>query len=80
MKTALIHHPIYLKHNTGIGHPETAMRYEVVMDALDAAPADIRFFDDSRANVEAAERLGIRAFLVDGLEGVRAALAAEELL
>ena len=34
MKTALIHHPIYQKHNTGPGHPETPLRYEVVMDAL----------------------------------------------
>lgn len=34
MKTALIHHPISQKHDTGIGHPETARRYEVVMNAL----------------------------------------------
>ena len=34
MKTALIHHPIYAKHDTGPGHPETPRRYEVVMDAL----------------------------------------------
>jgi acetoin utilization deacetylase AcuC-like enzyme len=35
MKTALIHHPIYQKHDTGIGHPETPKRYEVVMNALE---------------------------------------------
>ena len=34
MKTALIHHPIYQRHDTGVGHPETPMRYEVVMNAL----------------------------------------------
>ncbi len=34
MTTALVHHPIYQKHETGLGHPETPMRYEVVMDAL----------------------------------------------
>ena len=34
MKTALIHHPIYQKHDTGPGHPETPLRYEVVMKAL----------------------------------------------
>ena len=34
MKTALIHHPIYQKHDTGFGHPESPMRYQVVMDAL----------------------------------------------
>ncbi len=35
MKTALIHHSVYRKHDTGIGHPETARRYEVVMNALE---------------------------------------------
>lgn len=34
MTTALIHHPIYAKHDTGFGHPETPLRYEVVMNAL----------------------------------------------
>ena len=34
MATALVHHPIYQKHDTGPGHPEMPMRYEVVMDAL----------------------------------------------
>jgi acetoin utilization deacetylase AcuC-like enzyme len=34
MKTAIIHHPIYQKHDTGVGHPETPKRYEVVMNAL----------------------------------------------
>ena len=34
MTTALIHHPIYQKHDTGFGHPETPKRYEAVMKAL----------------------------------------------
>jgi len=34
MKTALIHHPMYQKHDTGFGHPESPKRYEVVMNAL----------------------------------------------
>jgi len=34
MTTAIIHHPIYQKHDTGIGHPETPKRYEAVMKAL----------------------------------------------
>ncbi len=42
MKTALIHHPIYRKHDTGIGHPETPKRYEVVMNAL---KSDETFFN-----------------------------------
>lgn len=34
MKTALIHHPIYQKHATPLGHPETSKRYEAVMKSL----------------------------------------------
>lgn len=34
MSTAIVHHPIYEKHDTGFGHPETPSRYSVVMDAL----------------------------------------------
>ena len=34
MKTAVIHHPIYQKHETGMGHPESPRRDEVVMKAL----------------------------------------------
>lgn len=41
MKTALVHHPIYAKHETGPGHPEMPMRYTAVMDAL---RADERFW------------------------------------
>ena len=36
MKTALVHHPIFEKHNTGAGHPETPERYRVVIDAIAA--------------------------------------------
>lgn len=34
MTTAIVHHPIYEKHDTGFGHPETPDRYRVVIDAL----------------------------------------------
>lgn len=36
MKTAVIHHPIYQKHDTGVGHPETPKRYEVIINTLKA--------------------------------------------
>ncbi len=36
MKTALISNDIFLKHDTGLGHPETKGRYSAVMDALKA--------------------------------------------
>jgi acetoin utilization deacetylase AcuC-like enzyme len=34
MATALVQHPIYQKHDTGHGHPETPERYKVVIDAI----------------------------------------------
>ncbi len=34
MKTAIVSNDIFLKHDTGSGHPETPRRYSVVMDAL----------------------------------------------
>jgi len=34
MTTAIVHHPIYEKHDTGPGHPEMPARYRVVIDAL----------------------------------------------
>lgn len=52
MKTALIHHPIYQKHDTGIGHPETPKRYEVVMNAL---KSDEKFWES--LNVIEAEKV-----------------------
>jgi acetoin utilization deacetylase AcuC-like enzyme len=49
MKTTLVHHPIYQKHDTGMGHPETPKRYEVVMNALEG---DKKFWE-SLTDVEA---------------------------
>lgn len=34
MPTALVHHPIYQKHDTGPGHPETSARYTTIIEAL----------------------------------------------
>lgn len=42
MATAIVHHPIYEKHNTGEGHPETPERSRVVIDALQK---DQKFWD-----------------------------------
>lgn len=40
MKTALVHHEVALRHDTGENHPETAARYRVVMETL-RADADL---------------------------------------
>ena len=39
---------------------------QVVLRALAVTPGQIRFFDDSRSNVEAARALSIPAFQVTG--------------
>src|SRR4051812_1003969 len=36
MPTAIVHHPVFEKHDTGPQHPETSSRYSVVMNALRA--------------------------------------------
>jgi glucose-1-phosphatase len=54
--------------------------FRAVLETLRAQPEDVLFFDDSRANVRAAERLGIKAFLVHGPEEARRVLEREGLL
>src|SRR5215813_1433785 len=39
MPTAIVHHPVFEKHDTGFGHPEKPERYRVVIDALRADQA-----------------------------------------
>lgn len=39
MTTAIVHHPIFEKHDTGPHHPECPSRYAVVMEALRGDPA-----------------------------------------
>ena len=36
MTTAIVHHPVFEKHDTGPGHPERSERYSLVMKALRA--------------------------------------------
>jgi len=50
------------------------------MSELHVEPDRLLFFDDSRLNVDAAEKVGIRAFLVDGLNDTRRVLQEEALL
>ncbi len=54
-KTALVHSPRYLTHDTGVGHPERAERLEAVLDALDSGPLRDRLvsLEPTAASVEA---------------------------
>lgn len=66
-------------HQVGLSKPDPQM-YLTALDRLGAAPESVMFFDDVPANVTAASELGIRAFQVDGVEGVRSRLIHAHLL
>jgi putative hydrolase of the HAD superfamily len=66
-------------HQVGAAKPDPAI-YEEALERLDVPPDAIMFFDDVHANVVAASALGMRAFQVEGVGGLRQRLAAEGLL
>jgi glucose-1-phosphatase len=66
-------------HQVGLYKPDPKM-YLTALDRLGASPDRVMFFDDVPANVIAASALGIRAFQVEGVEGVRSRLMREQLL
>jgi glucose-1-phosphatase len=66
-------------HQVGICKPDPGI-YRVALDRLGVSPDAVMFFDDIQANVDAASALGIHAFRVDGVEGVRARLIKAGIL
>jgi glucose-1-phosphatase len=69
----------FSSHLLGRVKPDKAA-FEAVIEALGVRPDQVTFFDDSQTNVESAQRLGITAFRVRGLQEVRRVLAGEGLL
>ena len=66
-------------HQVGLYKPDPQM-FLIALDRLGASPDSVMFFDDVPDNVTAASALGIRAFQVDGVEGVRSRLIQEHLI
>lgn len=66
-------------HQIGLSKPDPRI-YRAALDRLRVSPGEVMFFDDLRENVAAASKLGIRAFQVDGVEGIRARAIHEGLL
>ena len=59
MPTAIVHHPVFEKHDTGFGHPETPQRYRAVIDAL---RGDAELWEDVlEVEAVAAKRSDIQA-------------------
>ena len=54
--------------------------FQTVLDRLGVQPDQLVYVDDSRTNVEAAGRAGIPAFVVQGLDELRARLSEEGVL
>jgi putative hydrolase of the HAD superfamily len=69
----------FSSHLLGETKPDESV-FRRVMSELQVEPDRLLFFDDSRLNVEAAAKLGIGAFLVDGLDDTRRVLQQEGLL
>jgi putative hydrolase of the HAD superfamily len=66
-------------HHIGLRKPDYRI-YLAALDRLGVSPDSVMFFDDVHENVVAAAELGIRAFQVDGVPGVRGRLMREKLL
>jgi putative hydrolase of the HAD superfamily len=56
----------YFSNELGLLKPQREIFDHVIRD-LATPPARIAFFDDTEVNVEAAERVGMSAYLVDGM-------------
>ena len=66
-------------HQVGLYKPNPQI-FLLALDRLGVSPDRVMFFDDVPANVIAASALGIRAFQVDGVEGVWSRLIQEHIL
>lgn len=76
---AAVFDPICYSHEIGVTKPEPEA-FRIVLDRLDAAPADVLFIDDVPENIEAARAMGIRTHLheatADTIAAIRAAMGA----
>lgn len=66
-------------HQVGFVKPDPRIYLEALR-RLAVAPEAVMFFDDVRANVDAACALGMQAFQVEGIGGLRERLVLEGLL
>ena len=67
---------IFISYETGFMKPDPAA-YEHVLERLGCRPQEVLFFDDSLECVEGARQAGIRAYVVQGVQGVLKALDSE---
>jgi putative hydrolase of the HAD superfamily len=63
----------FASHEVGLRKPSPEI-YVHVLREMGVAPAEATFFDDLETNVEAARRVGMRGYRVEGLDALRACL------
>ena len=63
----------FSSHQLGLRKPDPVI-YQRVLQELAVEAAEVVFFDDNLANVEAALAVGINAYRVEGVEAARASL------
>ncbi len=66
---------VYLSQQLNMRKPEPGI-YQAVLDKEGVSASQTVFFDDNQANIDAAQRAGIRSILVTGPETVRQWFAA----
>jgi putative hydrolase of the HAD superfamily len=66
-------------HEVGCCKPERAI-FEAALQRAGLPAEDVVFFDDLQKNVDGAKAVGIRAWQVQGVEGVMQCLRAQRLL
>ena len=70
----VLHH-YFLSHKLGLVKPDADI-FEKVLQQLDASAEQVVFFDDNKANIDAALAIGMQARHVVGPEQVRQAVAS----
>jgi HAD superfamily hydrolase (TIGR01509 family) len=68
----------FVSHETGFVKPDREA-FAHALERLGAAPEDVYFFDDLLPNVNAARRMGIRAFQVGSFAAIEPILRSEGL-
>ena len=70
---------VYASHLMGIIKPEFAF-WHFILEKEKALPEDAVFVDDLEENIQAAEKLGLRAHLFTSAEGLNAAFRKRQLI
>jgi putative hydrolase of the HAD superfamily len=72
-------HSYYASHLVGLVKPEKAI-YQHVIERLQVMPEHILFIDDNQINIDMANKLGMKAYRVKGIDEARLVLNRYDVL